>query len=551
MKENDRKSFDTETLIGHDIEDILRAKGGQVEGGDPTFDQKKKSEERISQPQSEEPSSQKTSPEEPDIPHDTEKKTVKKPKKKKSRLYRVIMYTFAAIFILLIAYLVYFNIFLKDDILNSPYNKRQDAQAEYVIRGNIESSDGQVLATTVTDDEGNETRVYPFGRVFAHAVGYTTNGKSGLESEENYTLLTSHANIIDRIVNDLSDKKNMGDTLVTTLNADLQQAAYSALGDARGAVVAIDPETGKILTMVSKPDFDPNTLSQDWDAMVSDSSNSSLVNRVTQGKYTPGSTFKIVTSLAYLRKYGSFDGFSFECTGEITYDGYTVHCSGGEAHGQVDFRQAFARSCNCAFITMGMDLGEEALKDAAESLLFNTSLPSELNTNRGSFSLVTGDGTQALMQTSFGQGKTLATPYQMALITCAIANDGLVMKPTLIDSVKNDSGNTVWSQGAEVWKTLITENEADLLLENMKAVVTEGSGQGLAGRPYTAAGKTGTADYTKSDGSSGTYGWFTGLMEADGKKLVVTVLVEEGSGAGSAVPIAGVLFDTYYNMLMN
>ena len=175
------------------------------------------------------------------------------------------------------------------------------------------SSDGEVLAQTNVSEDGTEERSYPYNNVFAHVVGYDSNGKSGLESEANFQLLSSHEFFVNQIRNEFMGTKNTGDTVVSTLNADLQTTAYNSLGDRRGAVVALEPSTGKILALVSKPDFDPNTISENWDTLVNDETNSSLLNRATMGQYPPGSTFKVVTALDYFRTRGSFNGFSFDC----------------------------------------------------------------------------------------------------------------------------------------------------------------------------------------------------------------------------------------------
>ena len=260
------------------------------------------------------------------------KKPLKKESRKKQKRastgkeYVIIAYLCVGMFLSLIGYMVYFNVKLKDDVISSPYNRRQDTYAEHVVRGEIRASGGEVLAKTETDEEGNEQRVYPYGRVFAHAVGYDNNGRSGIELSKNSQLLTSHAFLLEQVQNGLTDQKNQGDNVITTLDANLQQVAYDALGNNQGAVVVMEADTGKVLALVSKPDFDPNTLSSDWDTIVADESNSSLVNRATQGLYPPGSTFKIVTALAYLRDKGTLDGFSYNCNGELTQDGYTLHC---------------------------------------------------------------------------------------------------------------------------------------------------------------------------------------------------------------------------------
>ena len=164
-----------------------------------------------------------------------------------------------------------------------------------------------MLAQTNVYEDGTEERTYPYANMFAHVVGYDTNGKSGLESEANFQLLTSHEFFLNQMKNEFKNQKNTGDSVNTTLNADLQSTAYNALGDRRGAVVAIEPSTGKILVEMSRPDFDPNTISQNWDTLVNDSNDSSLLNRATNGAYPPGSTFKVVTALDYFRTKGSLE----------------------------------------------------------------------------------------------------------------------------------------------------------------------------------------------------------------------------------------------------
>ena len=149
--------------------------------------------------------------------------------------------------------------------VNSPYNQRQDAFAQKVIRGSITDRNGTVLARTNVSDDGTETREYPYGSLFAHVVGYSSPqyGKTGLESVENFDLMTSNAFFIEKLQNEFNGKKNQGDTVVTTLDADLQQSAADALGDYRGAAIVMEADTGKILAMVSHPDFDPNSISSE------------------------------------------------------------------------------------------------------------------------------------------------------------------------------------------------------------------------------------------------------------------------------------------------
>ena len=443
----------------------------------------------------------------------------------------------------LIGYLIHFNTIKSDDFINSPYNTRQDTFADRVVRGKIMSSDGEVLAQTNVSEDGTEERSYPYNNIFAHVVGYDTNGKSGLESEANFQLLSSHEFFLNQIRNEFMGTKNTGDTVVSTLNADLQTTAYNSLGDRKGAVVALEPSTGKILAMVSKPDFDPNTISTDWDTLVSDETNSSLLNRATMGQYPPGSTFKIVTALDYFRSRGSFNGFSFDCQGSITKEGHTIQCYNGEVHGTEDFYTAFANSCNCAFAEIGTELGGASLLKTSEDLLFNQKLPLT-SYRKSSFTLNGSSGIPLIMQTSIGQGNTLVSPMHMALITSAIANDGVLMKPYLIDKVTNAGGDTVSTTEPTDYKRLMTSNEAALLGKLMEGVVQNGTATALNGRGYTVAGKTGSAEYDEN-GSS--HSWFIGYSNIDKPDLVVAIIVEGGgTGSEAAVPIAADLFDAYY-----
>ena len=226
----------------------------------------------------------------------------------------MVTYMFIGLFTLMIGYFVYFETVLREDVINNPYNSRQDAFAEKVVRGSILADDGTVLAETEVSDDGTETRVYPYANVFAHVVGYSTRGRTGIENLANFSLLTSDISTVEQIRNSINERKDQGNNVVTTLNVELQQTAYSALGNSRGAVVVLEAETGKVLAMVSKPDFDPGTINEDWESLTSeDDTDSALYNRASQGLYPPGSTFKIVTLLEYMRENPDYADFSFRC----------------------------------------------------------------------------------------------------------------------------------------------------------------------------------------------------------------------------------------------
>lgn len=460
----------------------------------------------------------------------------------------MIAYFFIGIFLAMIVYFTYFQIARSEQFINNPYNTRLDSFAERIVRGDIVSSDGTLLATTKTDADGNETREYPQGRKYAHVIGYSENGKAGLESSYNFELLRSHSFILERVVNELEGQKNQGDTLVTTLNDNLQQAAYEALGDQKGAVVVLEPGTGKILAMVSKPDFDPNTIVSDWDAILAnDDQNSVLLNRASQGLYPPGSTFKLVTALEYIREHPKVHkNYSYQCTGSITADSYTLHCFGNSVHGEVDLKKSIAKSCNSSFANIGLSLDLESYADTCEELLFNKPLPTEFASSKSSFSLQKDAGDSEVMATAIGQGETLASPLHMALIVSAIQNDGVLMKPYLVERVENSDGSEVEHYEPSSYGRLITESEAKVLRGMMRAVVTEGTASALNTEAYTAAGKTGSAEFGTNKGRS--HAWFVGYANAKGHTPIAVAVIVEGAGSGSTVgvPVAKTVFDTYF-----
>ena len=465
---------------------------------------------------------------------------------KSNKVILAVTYLGAALFLGLAGYMGYFLQVQRETVINNSYNARLDSFANRVVRGRILAADGTVLAENRTDGEGNETRIYPFGTVFDHVVGYSSNGKTGIESLANFYLLTSHVNLAEQVVNELGGTKSQGDDVYTTLDPELQQAAWAALGDHRGAVIAMEPDTGKILAMVSKPGYDPNTLAQDWEVLNADQGGQSpLLNRAAQGLYPPGSTFKIVTALEYMREHPQdYKDYRFDCSGTYVNGDYTIRCYHGESHGSQDFVQAFANSCNGAFASLGLELNLASLKGTAEELLFNRELPlTGFPYKESSFVMEPGAGTWEILQTSMGQGKTEMTPLHNALLTAAIANGGTLMKPYLLDRVVSAGEEEVKKFMPEAWGSLMTAQEAANLTELMEAVVTVGTASALRTDAYQAAAKTGSAEF---ETGRETHAWFTGFAPAQDPKLVVTVLVEEaGTGGRAAAPIARQLFDIY------
>ena len=442
---------------------------------------------------------------------------------------------------------MYFQVMKSEDFINSAYNARQDSFSGSVVRGQILAADGTVLATSELDEEGNETRVYPYGNQFAHVVGYVTHGNLGIEQMANFNLLRSNTFFLEKVYYDLTNQKQVGDNVYTTLDVNLQQVAYDALGDYEGAVMVMQPSTGKVLAMVSKPDFDPNTIAQDWDSLSADEESSVLLNRATQGAYPPGSTFKLLTTLAYMRENSNFSNYSYTCDGEIEAGNYTVHCFDNKAHGAEDITMSLANSCNTSFSNIGLSLDGNRFKKMCEQLYFNKDLPGNFLTKKSSFSMDSSTADAKVMQTSIGQGDTLMSPYHMLLIVSAIANDGMLMEPYIIERTENKDGQTIKEYSSREYERLLEVEEAESLQGMMRAVVEQGTATGLQSDRYIAYGKTGSAEMNSQKDS---HAWFVGFAKQDGVEqsdiAVVVVAEEAGTGGRHAVPIAQKIFDAYY-----
>lgn len=473
------------------------------------------------------------------------KKTLPNPKANRCLLFAV--YFFVAVFVGMIGYFGYFIQVQSESVINNSYNARLDSFSDRIVRGEIRGSGGEVLAATQVGEDGQEVRTYPYGELFAHAVGYSDHGKTGLEALANFYLLSSHVNLVEKTVNELSDVKNLGDHVVTTLDVGLQQTAWDALGDRKGAVIAMEPDTGKVLAMVSKPSFNPNTLATDWDSLISgDNTQAQLLNRASQGVYPPGSTFKIITVLAYIREHpDTWRDFTFDCDGQFEYEDYKISCYHGNAHGHQTLEQAFANSCNGAFAKLGLELADNSLKSVTDQLLFNQDLPLSIAYSKSSFAMGSPADAWEILQTSIGQGSTQMTPMHNAMITAAIANGGVLMRPYLIDRVESAAGEEEKKFLPSSYGSLMTAQEASELSGLMRQVVTEGTGSAVRTDAYTAAGKTGSAEF---EIGRETHAWFTGFAPAEDPRIVVTVIVEEGGSGGQvAGSIARAMFDRYFS----
>jgi len=443
----------------------------------------------------------------------------------------------------MIGYFAYFVAVESDDFINNEYNGLQTLFEEDVIKGEIITSDGYVIAETIVDEDGSEIRHYPYGKMFSHVTGYSRNVRTGLEKQLNFTLLRSHAFFIEQLASDMTGEKQVGYFVVTTIRYDLQEVAYEALGKYNGSVIVMEPSTGKILAMVSKPDFDPNTIDEDWESL---QEGSGLYNRATQGQYAPGSIFKIFTTLAYIESNpDAYKDYTYECTGEITINNKTIHCASNKSHGVVDLETSFSKSCNTSYANMMQSIDEVVLSKVCEDLLFNQNLPIAFESSQSKFAISSEDANALKMDTAIGQGKTLVSPLHMAMIASAVCNDGVLMRPYLVERVENYKGILVKETKTSEYKSLFSLEQVDILSDFMRRTIEDGTASRLLKESYVAYGKTGTAQ-TSSDLDE-TNAWFVGYAKADGKEVAIAVVVEDsGNGSTYAVPIAEKVFDLYF-----
>lgn len=443
----------------------------------------------------------------------------------------------------LMVYMIHFLLVEKDDVVANAANPRLDTYASNMIRGEILTKDEKVIAT----NKGNQ-RYYPYDALFAHACGFSKYSKAGVELIGNFYLLESHAPITERFFNTIRNEKNKGDSVVTTLEYDLQKTAYDALGNANGAVVVLEADTGKILSMVSKPDFNPNNIDQIWaDINKEDSESSVLLNRATQGQYSPGSTFKILTALSYMRQYPKeYKKYEYDCKNkEEIFHGVKVHCYQHKLHGTENLEDAIANSCNQAFADIGIRLDVDEWRKTLESFLFNKSLPYQDASAISHFYLDGNSNKGYIPQTAIGQGDTSISPLHNAMIVQTIANGGLMMKPYIIDRIENYEGDIVKKFSPSMYDTPLTEKEVKYLTKYMEKVVEEGTASSyFQDIDYKVAGKTGTAEYANGEHE---YSWFVGFSSLENPDIVVSVLVEQSDVNGiRAANIARQILDTYY-----
>lgn len=469
---------------------------------------------------------------------------------------------FIVIFSIICIYLGYLNVILGPKLAIDPHNRRLAAAEEAIVRGTIYDRNGQILAQDQVID-GTKKRVYPQGRYSAHLVGFVSQryGRTGAESAfDQYLLGIDQAGKIKSILDKLLGRQQYGYDVTLSIDSSLQRKSMDLLNGRKGAVVALEPKSGKILALVSSPSFDPNIVDKDVDEgltgygqLLKQTDKAPLLNRATRGIYPPGSVFKIITEAGALELGQQYQDRTFSCEGSLEVDGFILNDLA--AHGKVDLNKAIAVSCNTYFASLGLELGQENLKSIAKSFGFDLINYDKDGNQVGRYPVINAEvpfnpGTipfnnlskAEIASSAIGQGRVLVSPMQMALVASAVANGGIIMKPSILEQVVSHNGLLLKKGVQEALLTPISVQTARILTNAMVEVVKTGTATNAAIRGIEVAGKTGSA---QNPGGQ-THAWFIGFAPADEPKIAIAVIVENaGGGSTAAAPIAREIMRQY------
>jgi peptidoglycan glycosyltransferase len=467
------------------------------------------------------------------------------------RLYGLVGMLFA----LLIAFTSRWTVFEASSLRENPLNRRAQIEQQRINRGPIRAADGTVLAHSVRTSEGTYERTYPSGELFAQAVGYyypLGEGLTGLESFRDSYLNGESDTGIKAILDELEGKKAQGDEVITTLDPSAQRVAISALGEHRGAVVALDPRTGAVEVMASTPGYNANALASRAGrlrlAREEDASppRKSLLNRVTQYGYAPGSTFKIITASAALDTGAYTPESTVSGRNDIVVSGKPLANDDDESYGPITLTYALAHSVNTVWAQVAERVGKETLRRYMERFGFDRKpkldYPADEMSASGEYSgtrLVDPlSPTVDLGRMGIGQDKLVVTPLQMAEVASAVADGGRLMTPHLTDRIVNPEGQVVERFTPHLQSVVMRPSTAGEVRTMMEAVVKEGTGTQAEIPGIQVAGKTGTAE--TQIGTAINNVWFIAFAPAADPRVAVAVTLEHvpGQGAAFAAPVA-------------
>lgn len=439
------------------------------------------------------------------------------------------------------------------DVFQNPRVSMHTARQE---RGSIYDRNGQLLAGTSQRDDGTWERTYP-APAAAPVIGYYSPplfGASQIEASFNdYLSGAAGGNPVVEWFDQLLHRDRKGHDLRLTLDLELQQQAVDLLGERAGAVVLLDAETGEVLALAGYPTYDPSRLYANagqqttdelaainayWQELIA-RADAPLVFRPTQGLYTPGSTFKTVTAAAAISEGIADPATIYRNEGALDVDGRIIIEQNRPDESKVDWtlEESYSFSLNVVFAQVGIDLGADRLWEWGDRFGVNEGVPFDILTDSGQMASSRSamqDSLALVADTAFGQGQILTTPLEMAMVVAAMVNDGRMMEPYLVSAVTDDNDRTLERFGPEVWREVVSHDVASQMRSMLLASADYGFASGATFDGAEVGGKTGTAE----TGSGDAHAWFTGFAEANGRTLVVSVIVENGgSGSQVALPI--------------
>ncbi len=462
------------------------------------------------------------------------------------------------LFAILIGFTSYWSVFDAKALKQKDANKRPLLEQQQIKRGRILTADGTVIARSVPKGSGaglRYVRRYPEGSLYGHPIGYSfvREGDSEFEQFHNDELVGQESEF-GSILDQLRGKRQEGNDIVTNIDAAAQRSALEGLQAAErfGAVVAIEPSTGAILALASNAPYDPNRVPYELTKLNLNEAESPLLDRATQSRYPPGSTFKVVTAAAALDSGTITPDTAIDAPGSLDVQGIPLENDFGTSYAGLTLDNALTDSVNTWFAQVGEKVGEDTLFEYMERFGFNTKpaidLPSDQLQASGivdleSETLLTRNDPIDIARVAIGQERLLATPLQIAEVAAAVANKGKLMKPQIWNRVVDPDGRVIDSLDPSEYSQPISEETAAELTTAMEGVVSSGTGTNAEISGVPVAGKTGTAETPGNESCGGgeeqNQAWFMGFAPADDPKVAIAVSVEctEQFGNDIAAPI--------------
>ena len=444
-----------------------------------------------------------------------------------------LMIAFSLLFAALVANLTLIMVVQAESYRSMPANSHTLEKQANRERGTISTADGVVLAQSVQNENGGFTRTYPAGTLASHVVGYYSPryGASGLENSYAETLVgDDHFATWTDVLNSYAGLSTSGNDIQLTINSEIQQAAQNALEGYNGACVVLDPETGAVLALASAPTYDAAGFE---DLINTEQEGGALFNRATQALYAPGSTFKIVTLATAIDNNIANEQSTYDSPGSIEIGNAMVYNYDENALGNVTLEVATQWSSNTVYGQLGVEIGSDLLVQSSEEFGFNKDINFDIPAVRSLMpdpnEMTTWETAWSAIGQPVGQHASPAGPQatvlEMALVGAAIANEGTIQKPYLVDSVYNSQGALAEKTEPSILSKPISANTAQRVKNVLATVVESGTGVGAQVYGVNIAGKTGTAETGKPVDDS----WFVGFGPTEDSKVVIAIVIEQGA----------------------